>query len=151
MSQAAYLIFLFVTLLAVISTPANASPLEKKWNKECCPVSACVFNKGDVIISTRPNYLGNTFNGILSFTESPKNKLQISGFIDIDGVTVGGVTDGSIGAFSYDLHVADCSSADSAEPSDPAIIDLDDRFFDEPILTNSDDLGISPKSIKDIK
>ena len=140
--KSVYLIFL-VTLLAVISTPANAARLGKKWDKECCPVSACVFNQGEVVNPAGlPNYVKNTFNGILSFTESPQNTLQVSGFIDIDGVT-----SRTIGDFPFwDLHVAPCKPDDPNQPGDPATLDLDDKFFDKPILTSFADV-----SIKDIE
>lgn len=151
MSQAVYLIFFLVTLLAVISTPANASPLEKKWDKECCRVAKCVFEKDKKPTIKPPvtnlNYYGNTFDGFLVFTETPKTKLQINGFIDIRGVTskVGGpklpfpnTPLGSVEGF-YDIHVEDCATANTAKPGDPpagtAIIDLDDQFFGAPIIT----------------
>src|SRR5436190_20656906 len=97
-----YILFLLSALILTNPTSANASPLEKKWDKECCPVSVCVFKQGDNplllptsqfgLIGAGVGYNANTFNGILSFTESPKNKLQISGFIDIHGVVNGAGT-----------------------------------------------------------
>ena len=153
MSQTVCLIFLLVTLLAVISTPANASPLEKKWDKKCCPVSQCVFNQGEFVDLKLPlsNYVFNTFNGILSFTESPKNKLQISGFIDIDGVTTNTIEDFPF----WDLHVAPCNTAITATPGEnPTTIDLDVQSFDKPIHTSVPDDGLNTAAtytINDIK
>jgi hypothetical protein len=150
--KAFYILFLLSALILTNPTSANASPLEKKWNKECCPVSACVFTEGVMFAGGPPNYRKNTFNGILSFTESPKNKLQISGFIDIDGVTTN-----TIGDFpNWDLHVAPCDTANSAQPGDiggssTGTIDLDSFFFDKPILTDSAVLGLGPISIDKIK
>ena len=146
MSRAVYLIFLLITFLAVISTPANASPLEKKWNKECCPISACVFNPvspddnplglptdsfGGVPSGMGAGYNGNTFDGFLSFTETPKDTLQITGFINV----LGAIKTGSVESV-YDIHVGSCSSATSPTPGDDDLIDLDEQSFGKPIIAS---------------
>jgi len=153
MSQTVYLIFLLVTLLTIISTPVNASPLQRRTNN-CCPVSKCVFKKEakpsrvNGVNIHNINYYGNTFNGFLSFVETPKSKLQITGWIDIFGVTNSHFKpETDIG---YDIHVAKCNTVNSPPepqltPGDPAIIDLDKQNFGEPIITSVS------KSINDIK
>ncbi|CAG8460290.1 3129_t:CDS:1 [Paraglomus brasilianum] len=130
-----YFLSLLVALIFADSTQASATRLAKKWNKPCCPISRCVFNKGDQLVNA-PGFSGNTFNGLLQFTQSPNNTLQISGFINIQGAIneeVEGV---------YNIHVANCSTASTPTPGDPPTIDLDFESFGLPILTSAD-LGIS--------
>ncbi|CAG8465380.1 7765_t:CDS:1 [Paraglomus brasilianum] len=141
--KSVYLLFLLVTLLAVISTPANASPLEKKRNAPCCPVVVCEFKKNDnPNISppvTNPNYYGNTFDGFLAFLGTPKNTLQVGGWIDIRGVTNKIFKTDS----GYDIHVAPCGTANTPPephltPGDPATIDFDKQMFGHSILLTID-------------
>jgi hypothetical protein len=129
MSQAVCLIFFLVTLLAVISTPTNATPLEKKWKKECCPISVCEFKKKENPLNFSGfGYAGNTFDGFLSFTEEKAiNNVFITGFIDIHGTIIGPVEP------IYDIHVASCKVSNN-DPGDPAAIDLDTFTFNDPIL-----------------
>ncbi|CAG8524917.1 2757_t:CDS:1 [Paraglomus brasilianum] len=167
--KSVYLIFL-VTLLAVISTPANASPLEKRWTnpKDCCPIAKCVFKKFDKPtkvngVTLGNNYHGNTFDGFLTFAESSRNKkLHISGWINIDGVTPNPnpftqptPPANSVEGF-YDIHVAKCNTANSNTPSDIgdiATIDLDYEGFSKPIITSipDSDLNRAFVSIETIK
>jgi len=149
MSQIICNIFLLVTLLTVISTPANATPLERRWadNTKCCPVSVCVFKQGQNPIGPGviSGYNANTFNGILSFTESPKDTLQISGFIDIHGVINGPSPNFSPGGpvdSVYDIHVAECDAKTSDHPGDNTGIDLDQQSFAQPIRTSKSSMSI---------
>ncbi|CAG8583617.1 5369_t:CDS:1 [Paraglomus occultum] len=122
-----YIFFLLAVLIFTDSTPANATSLHR-----------CVFKVGEnplnlptkatgIPSGLRAGYNRNTINGILEFTRFNDKKLFIGGFIDLDGV--GGIE------LIYDLHVARCSTKTSAEPGDPAIIDLDGESFDTPIAT----------------
>jgi len=143
MSQPVYLIFLLITFLTVISTPTNASPLEKRGFRECCPISACVFKPDDNPLNLPTNsfggipsgmgagYNGNTFDGFLSFTETPRNSLQITGFINV----LGAIKTGSVESV-YDIHVGSCSSATSPTPGDDDLIDLDEQSFGKPIIAS---------------
>ena len=100
------------------------------------------------------NYYGNTFNGFLSFVETPKSKLQITGWIDIFGVTNSHFKpETDIG---YDIHVAKCNTANTNTPSDIgdiATIDLDYEGFSKPIITSipDSDLNRAFVSIETIK
>ncbi|CAG8490456.1 7731_t:CDS:1 [Paraglomus brasilianum] len=122
--KSVYFLSLLAALIFTDPTPANAAPLEK-----CCPISRCVFTQGDVPVNS-PGFTGNTFNGYLQFVQSPKTVLQIDGFINIEGA-INGAIDGT-----FDLHVANCSTASTEQPGDPATIDLDSESFNTPILTS---------------
>ncbi|CAG8549624.1 3083_t:CDS:1 [Paraglomus occultum] len=129
--KSVYFLFLSVALILANLTPFDASPLEKRWNKPCCPVSRCVFTQGDIPAVAPPGFAGNTFNGYLQFVQSPRPTLQIDGIINIFG-TVNGPIEGV-----YDVHVADCSTANTTTPGDPAILDLDFASFNQPIFSAS--------------
>jgi|SRR6185312_15558414 len=137
--KSVYILFLLAALIFTDPTPANATPLEKKWLKQCCPVSRCVFTQGDSPLRP-PRFFGNTFDGFLEFTQSPRDTLQISGFIDIRGTI-----NGAVEAF-YDIHVAKCSTAFTDSPGDLATIDLDLESFGTPILTS---VNLPISSIRD--
>src|SRR2546423_589382 len=116
-----YILFLLSALILTNPTSANASPLEKKWKEECCPVAKCVFEKGKnpqnlptspnrIPATLRAGYNRNTFDGFLVFAETQKNKnLGIAGFIDIDGT----LQEGQQVEAVYDIHVAPCDTANS--------------------------------------
>ncbi|CAG8533427.1 1149_t:CDS:1 [Paraglomus occultum] len=130
--KSVYIFFLLAALIFTDFTPANATPLKKRWQRRprpCCPVSRCVFNQGDTVLN-RPGFSGNTFNGFLEFTQSPRDTLEIAG-----NVNIAGVVNGAVEAL-YDIHVANCDTATTNTPGDPATINLDFASFDKPILTS---------------
>ncbi|CAG8549580.1 10517_t:CDS:1 [Paraglomus occultum] len=129
--KSAHLLFLLVLVVLIFDpTPASASPLGKRWTKSpCCPISRCVFKQGDNFVNAA-GFAGNTFNGFLEFMQSPNDTLEISGWIDIHGTI-----NGAVESF-YDIHVANCSTASTDTPGDPAIIDLDNASFSTPILAS---------------
>ena len=127
--KSVYLLPLLVALIFANLMSLDASPLEQRWFRPCCPISRCVFTQGATSVNAT-GFTGNTFNGYLQFVQSPRNALQIDGFINIVGVV-----NGPIESF-YDLHVADCSTANTTTPGDPTTtIDLDSTSFNTPIFT----------------
>ncbi|CAG8564726.1 5733_t:CDS:1 [Paraglomus brasilianum] len=131
MSQTVYLIFLLVTVLAVISTPATAAGLEKKWNNQCCPIALCVFEKNQKF---RHNFKRNVnkFDGFIQFTETFDDQLYISGFLDVENVKKKTAADKLSPLF--DVHVTECHDFSFNNIEDG--LDLDDvnNIFDLPFV-----------------
>ncbi|CAG8530895.1 2036_t:CDS:1 [Paraglomus occultum] len=126
-------VYLLILLVALVFdyTSANAIPLEKRNTKPpCCPISNCVFKAGDNPLQV-PGFAGNTFNGSLTFMQSPVDTLQIVGWLNVLNAPSGPAGN------NFDIHVGNCRTATNRTPGDPhAVIDLDSQGFDTPILTS---------------
>ncbi|CAG8583674.1 9498_t:CDS:1 [Paraglomus brasilianum] len=133
MSKVVCIIFLLATLLAVISTPAAAAGLEKKWNNQCCPIALCVFKKGSNFEHRRKTKRNtNLFDGFMQFTETFDNQLYISGFLDVEHVKKEVPADNLNPEF--DVHINKCNDVSFNNIEEGLDLDDVDDIFDLPFV-----------------
>ena len=125
MSKIVYSILLLVTLLAMVSTPTAAAGLEKKWEDSCCPIALCIFQKGQKFGHRKRNT--NMFDGFIQFTETFKEQLYITGFLDFEN----GTPEKTADAQGFDVHVANCNVKNIDDGLD---LDNIDDIFDRPFV-----------------
>ncbi|CAG8511378.1 5801_t:CDS:1 [Paraglomus brasilianum] len=142
MNKIACLIFLLVTLLAVISKPAAAAGLEKRWDN-CCPVALCVFKKGSSFDRRKTKRNTDLFNGFIQFTETFNNQLYISGFLDVEHVQKEVAADDLSPPF--DVHVNKCNDVSFGNIETGLDLDDVDDIFDLPFVK-----VVSNKKVSDV-
>ncbi|CAG8557713.1 4837_t:CDS:1 [Paraglomus occultum] len=128
----AVLIFLLVTILAVISTPAAAAGLEKKWDDNtCCPIAICIFEENQNFPSRRRKRNTNKFDGFIQFTQTFNQQLYVTGFLDFENAQKEVDADNQ----GFDVHVVDCNQLNEASNLEGGL-DLDhvDDIFDKPFI-----------------
>ncbi|CAG8557697.1 4836_t:CDS:1 [Paraglomus occultum] len=150
MSKTVCLIFLLVTLLAVISTPTAAAGLEKKWdNNNCCPIAQCVFKKKHKKRWSNDDdddnkKIKHKFDGFIQFVDTFNDQLYVSGFLDYEKPKKKVAADDLDPEF--DVHVTDCN--DFSFENIEGGLDLDNikKIFDLPFATVIND----GKKVKDL-